>query len=83
MELKMLNDAPQYSRASTVLSIGGIRQQFSLPENIHLSLASADFMRNINVGVQLWSVLSVYNTHTHTRTQFSWSTNVFTLNPKN
>ncbi|TNM85255.1 hypothetical protein fugu_009433 [Takifugu bimaculatus] len=37
-----------YSRASTVLSIGGIRQQFSLPENIHLSLASADFMRNIN-----------------------------------
>ncbi|CAN9501046.1 unnamed protein product [Ophioblennius macclurei] len=37
-----------YSRASTVLSAGGIRQQFSLPENIHLSLASADFMRNIN-----------------------------------
>lgn len=40
----------QYSQASTVLSAGGIRQQFSLPENIHLSLASADFMRNINVG---------------------------------
>ncbi|XP_059207343.1 FAD-dependent oxidoreductase domain-containing protein 1 [Centropristis striata] len=39
---------PTYSRASTVLSAGGIRQQFSLPENIHLSLASADFMRNIN-----------------------------------
>ena len=39
----------QYSQASTVLSAGGIRQQFSLPENIHLSLASADFMRNINV----------------------------------
>ncbi|XP_075958444.1 FAD-dependent oxidoreductase domain-containing protein 1 isoform X1 [Anarhichas minor] len=37
-----------YSQASTVLSAGGIRQQFSLPENIHLSLASADFMRNIN-----------------------------------
>lgn len=39
---------PTYSRASTVLSAGGIRQQFSLPENIHLSLASAHFMRNIN-----------------------------------
>nr|XP_023700565.1 FAD-dependent oxidoreductase domain-containing protein 1 [Paramormyrops kingsleyae] len=39
---------PTYSQASTVLSVGGIRQQFSLPENIHLSLASADFMRNIN-----------------------------------
>ncbi|XP_076017515.1 FAD-dependent oxidoreductase domain-containing protein 1 [Genypterus blacodes] len=39
---------PTYSKASTVLSAGGIRQQFSLPENIHLSLASADFMRNIN-----------------------------------
>ncbi|KAJ8266639.1 hypothetical protein GJAV_G00132900 [Gymnothorax javanicus] len=39
---------PTYSQASTVLSAGGIRQQFSLPENIHLSMASADFMRNIN-----------------------------------
>lgn len=37
-----------YSQASTVLSAGGIRQQFSLLENISLSLASADFMRNIN-----------------------------------
>uniref|UniRef100_UPI0037E77410 FAD-dependent oxidoreductase domain-containing protein 1 n=1 Tax=Semicossyphus pulcher TaxID=241346 RepID=UPI0037E77410 len=39
---------PTYSKASTVLSAGGIRQQFSLAENIQLSLASADFMRNIN-----------------------------------
>ncbi|XP_061104210.1 FAD-dependent oxidoreductase domain-containing protein 1 isoform X1 [Conger conger] len=39
---------PTYSQASTVLSAGGIRQQFSLPENIHLSLSSAEFMRNIN-----------------------------------
>lgn len=40
---------PQYSRASTGLSVGGIRQQFSLPENIQLSLFSVDFLRNINV----------------------------------
>ncbi|XP_076875401.1 FAD-dependent oxidoreductase domain-containing protein 1 [Brachyhypopomus gauderio] len=39
---------PTYSESSTVLSAGGIRQQFSLKENIQLSLASADFMRNIN-----------------------------------
>uniref|UniRef100_A0AAV2J625 FAD-dependent oxidoreductase domain-containing protein 1 n=1 Tax=Knipowitschia caucasica TaxID=637954 RepID=A0AAV2J625_KNICA len=39
---------PTYSQASTVLSAGGIRQQFSLAENILLSLHSADFMRNIN-----------------------------------
>nr|XP_057942570.1 FAD-dependent oxidoreductase domain-containing protein 1 [Doryrhamphus excisus] len=37
-----------YSQASTVLSAGGIRQQFSLLENICLSMASADFLRNIN-----------------------------------
>ncbi|XP_056141022.1 FAD-dependent oxidoreductase domain-containing protein 1 [Lampris incognitus] len=39
---------PRYLQASTVLSAGGIRQQFSLRENIYLSLVSADFMRNIN-----------------------------------
>ncbi|MEE6525161.1 hypothetical protein FKM82_024995, partial [Ascaphus truei] len=40
---------PTYSRASTVLSAGGIRQQFSRPENIRMSLFSAQFLRNINV----------------------------------
>lgn len=39
---------PTYSQASTVLSCGGIRQQFSLKENIQLSMASADFLKNIN-----------------------------------
>lgn len=37
-----------YSQASTGLSVGGIRQQFSLPENIQLSLFSVDFLRKIN-----------------------------------
>jgi len=37
-----------YSQASTVLSVGGIRQQFSVPENIQLSLFSIEFLRNIN-----------------------------------
>lgn len=48
MRVIVVERDPTYSQASTVLSAGGIRQQFSLPENIHLSLASADFMRNIN-----------------------------------
>ncbi|XP_014444306.1 FAD-dependent oxidoreductase domain-containing protein 1 [Tupaia chinensis] len=37
-----------YSRSSSALSAGGIRQQFSVPENIQLSLFSASFLRNIN-----------------------------------
>ncbi|XP_038146305.1 FAD-dependent oxidoreductase domain-containing protein 1 [Cyprinodon tularosa] len=48
MRVLVVERDPTYSQASTVLSAGGIRQQFSLLENIHLSLASADFMRNIN-----------------------------------
>ncbi|XP_020856357.1 FAD-dependent oxidoreductase domain-containing protein 1 [Phascolarctos cinereus] len=39
---------PTYSRASTVLSIGGIRQQFSVPQSVQLSLFSIEFLRNIN-----------------------------------
>ncbi|XP_014672781.1 PREDICTED: FAD-dependent oxidoreductase domain-containing protein 1-like [Priapulus caudatus] len=38
---------PKYTQASTVLSVGGIRQQFSSPENIQMSMFSADFLRNI------------------------------------
>ena len=36
----------QYSHASTTLSVGGIRQQFSLRENIQMSMFTADFLRN-------------------------------------
>ncbi|XP_040182120.1 FAD-dependent oxidoreductase domain-containing protein 1 [Rana temporaria] len=39
---------PTYSQASTVLSAGGIRQQFSRPENIEMSIFGAHFLRNIN-----------------------------------
>ncbi|NXL87611.1 FXRD1 protein, partial [Alectura lathami] len=48
MRVLVVERDPTYSRASTVLSVGGIRQQFSLPENIRLSLHSAAFLRNIN-----------------------------------
>ncbi|XP_071501753.1 FAD-dependent oxidoreductase domain-containing protein 1-like [Diadema antillarum] len=38
---------PAYTRASSVLSCGGIRQQFSVPENILMSMYSAHFLRNL------------------------------------
>jgi len=34
-----------YERASTALSVGGVRQQFSTPENVEMSLFSAAFFR--------------------------------------
>lgn len=39
---------PTYCDASTTLSVGGLRQQFSLEENIEMSLYGAEFLRNIN-----------------------------------
>ncbi|XP_071567708.1 FAD-dependent oxidoreductase domain-containing protein 1 [Temnothorax nylanderi] len=39
---------PTYTKASTTLSVGGLRQQFSLEENILMSLYGAEFVRNIN-----------------------------------
>ncbi|KAK2823141.1 hypothetical protein Q7C36_019741 [Tachysurus vachellii] len=48
LRVLLVEKDPTYSQASTVLSAGGIRQQFSLKENIQLSLASANFMKNIN-----------------------------------
>lgn len=36
-----------YTQASTVLSVGGIRQQFSIAENIQLSQYGMEFLRNI------------------------------------
>uniref|UniRef100_A0A1B0DQU4 FAD-dependent oxidoreductase domain-containing protein 1 n=1 Tax=Phlebotomus papatasi TaxID=29031 RepID=A0A1B0DQU4_PHLPP len=38
---------PTYSKATTALSVGGLRQQFSLVENIEMSLYGAEFIRNI------------------------------------
>jgi len=44
---------PTYSRSSTALSVGGIRHQFSTPENIRLSLFSAEFFRGARVALAI------------------------------
>jgi len=37
---------PSYSTSATTLSVGGLRQQFSLRENIRIGLYARDFMRS-------------------------------------
>ena len=38
---------PAYTSASTVLSVGGIRHQFSVPSNVELSLYSSQFINDL------------------------------------
>ncbi|BFZ20110.1 hypothetical protein BsWGS_23149 [Bradybaena similaris] len=38
---------PVYTRASSMLSCGGIRHQFSVPENVQLSMYTSTFLTNI------------------------------------
>lgn len=68
----------QYSQASTVLSAGGIRQQFSLKENIQLSLVSASFLKNINVILHGYNLHRVYQESIRSCNAFSFQTTVMT-----
>jgi FAD-dependent oxidoreductase domain-containing protein 1 len=45
LNVVVLEKDPTYQQCSTTLSVGGLRQQFSLPENIQMSLYGADFIR--------------------------------------
>jgi len=45
LRIGVVEPDPTYAHSSTALSVGGIRQQFSTPENIRLSLFTADFVR--------------------------------------
>lgn len=47
LTVTVIEKDPSYAEASTALSVGGIRQQFSLEENIRMSLFGAEFLRNI------------------------------------
>jgi len=46
MKICVIERDPTYSQSATTLSVGGLRQQFSLPENVQMSLYGADFLRN-------------------------------------
>ncbi|XP_015120491.1 FAD-dependent oxidoreductase domain-containing protein 1 isoform X2 [Diachasma alloeum] len=48
LSVVVIEKDPTYCKASTVLSAGGLRQQFSLEENIEMSLYGAEFLRTIN-----------------------------------
>jgi hypothetical protein len=79
---------PTYTHASTPLSVGGIRQQFSLPENIHMSKYGAAFIKEIqeeeNLSFKVYTYthtshilahpLTLTHTHTHTHTHRSKAT---------
>ncbi|XP_014259347.1 FAD-dependent oxidoreductase domain-containing protein 1-like isoform X2 [Cimex lectularius] len=47
LDIVVIEKDPTYQKSTSVLSVGGLRQQFSLKENIELSMFSAEFMRNI------------------------------------
>ncbi|XP_019864869.1 FAD-dependent oxidoreductase domain-containing protein 1 [Aethina tumida] len=47
LRIVVLEKDPSYSKCSTTLSVGGLRQQFSLPENIHMSMFGAEFLRTL------------------------------------
>ncbi len=47
-KITVIEKDPSYSTCSTTLSLGGIRHQFSTPENIQISLFGTEFFRNIN-----------------------------------
>uniref|UniRef100_A0A8D8YB22 FAD-dependent oxidoreductase domain-containing protein 1 n=1 Tax=Cacopsylla melanoneura TaxID=428564 RepID=A0A8D8YB22_9HEMI len=46
-------DLPEYARASTTFSMGGIHHQYSLPENIEISTFGAEYLRNIKLNCHL------------------------------
>ncbi|KAL8611526.1 hypothetical protein ACOMHN_014581 [Nucella lapillus] len=47
MSVTVVERDPCYTQASSMLAVGGIRHQFSLEENVQLSMFTTDFLRNI------------------------------------
>ncbi len=48
LKVLVVEPDPTYQRSASALSAGSIRQQFSQPVNIDISLHGIDFLRNIN-----------------------------------
>lgn len=47
LDVTVVERDPVHTTSATCLSVGGLRQQFSEPENIRMSLFCANFIRNI------------------------------------
>ncbi|XP_074654197.1 FAD-dependent oxidoreductase domain-containing protein 1-like [Tubulanus polymorphus] len=56
MKVTIVERDSSYTRASTVLSCGGIRQQFSLPENIRMSMFGAEFLKNVKQNLSVYDL---------------------------
>jgi FAD-dependent oxidoreductase domain-containing protein 1 len=53
VQVSVIEKDLQFKKASTALSVGSIRQQFSIKENIQMSLFGAEFLKNMGAfGVQ-------------------------------
>ncbi|MGW8264955.1 MAG: NAD(P)/FAD-dependent oxidoreductase [Longimicrobiales bacterium] len=51
LRIGVVEPDPTYARSSTALSVGGVRQQFSTPENILLSRFTAEFLSSATVAL--------------------------------
>ena len=47
VKIGVVEPDPTYTRSATTLSVGGLRQQFSLEENIQMGLFALQFMRGL------------------------------------
>jgi len=52
-QILLIEKDPTLQESSTLLSVGGIRTQFSQSANVQLSMLTADFMKNINQHLQV------------------------------
>lgn len=53
LKIAVIEKDPSYQAGSTARSAGGIRQQFSTPENIRISQFGGDFIRNISAHLSI------------------------------
>lgn len=49
----------RFTQSSTMLSTGGISQQFSIPEHVEMSLFTAEFLRHAGEHLRIlgWSIV--------------------------
>lgn len=59
-KITVIEKDPSYKNCSSSLSVGGIRHQFSTPENIQISLFGTEFFKNIDDYLRIDEPISLY-----------------------